>query len=230
VPSATGDQRTPLPNPLLRPGASGVLARPRPLSVPPPTVAAMSEPADAPQSFTTLWTNDLCRRLARDGYTGRPLRVLFGGPHQSLPSFRLAGVKPGDRVFPVRVHRTRLHVLGRLEVARTIPYEEAADELAKLPDWSPLEGGCASEVLVGPPGTPLDFGTTVPGELLERLTYRSRRAERRLRFVEDGRLMRSIGLQGVYRLAPESAAELDRLVDGAAAPAAGPAAPGVSPG
>lgn len=173
----------------------------------------MSEPSDAPQSFTTLWTNDLCRRLTRDGYTGRPLRVLFGGPHQSLPGFRLAGVRPGDHVFPLRVHRTRLHVLGRLEVARIIPYEEAADELAKLPDWSPLEGGCVSEVLVGPPGTPLDFGTTVPGELLERLTYRSRRAERRLRFVENGRLMRSVGLQGVYRLAPGSAAELDRLVE-----------------
>ncbi|MDX2650548.1 hypothetical protein PV341_44790 [Streptomyces sp. PA03-1a] len=190
----------------------------------------MSEPSDAPQSFTTLWTNDLCRRLTRDGYTGRPLRVLFGGPHQSLPSFRLAGVRPGDRVFPLRVHRTRLHVLGRLEVARIIPYEEAADELAKLPDWSPLEGGCVSEVLVGPPGTPLDFGTTVPGELLERLTYRSRRAERRLRFVEDGRLMRSVGLQGVYRLAPGSAAELDRLVEAAAAPTAGPAEVTVSPG
>ncbi|MFF7675004.1 hypothetical protein [Actinacidiphila glaucinigra] len=139
-------------------------------------------------------------------------------------------MKPGDRVFPVRVHHTRLHVLGRLEVARIIPYEEAADELAKLPDWSPLEVGCASEVLVGPPGTPLDFGTTIPGELLERLTYRSHRAERRLRFVEDGRPMRSIALQGVYRLATESAAEPDRLVDGAAAPAAGPAEPGVSPG
>jgi hypothetical protein len=181
-----------------------------------------------PQSYTTLWTNDLCRLLARNGYAGRRLTVLFGGPHQSLPSFRLAGVRPGDRVFPVRVHQTRLHVLGRLEVARIIPYEEAAEELAKLPDWSPLEGGCVSEVVLGRPGSPLDFGTTVPGELLERLTFRSRRAERRLRHVEDGRLLRSVSLQGVYRLAPDSAAELDRLVDEAAASTAADAGTGAA--
>ncbi|MEU4094501.1 hypothetical protein [Streptomyces sp. NPDC026673] len=179
-----------------------------------------------PQSYTTLWSNDLCRFLARNGYAGRRLTVLFGGPHQSLPSFRLAGVRPGDRVFPVRVHQTRLYVLGRLEVARIIPYEESAEELAKLPDWSPLEGGCVSEVVLGRPGSALDFGTTVPGELLERLTFRSRRAERRLRHVEDGRLMRSVGLQGVYRLAPDSAAELDRLVDEAAASTAADAGTG----
>ncbi|MFF6901635.1 hypothetical protein [Streptomyces hydrogenans] len=52
----------------------------------------------------------------------------------------------------------------------------------------------------------------VPGDVLERLTFTSRRGERTLRFVEDGRLTRSIGLQGVYRLAPASAEELRRLV------------------
>ncbi|MFD4913933.1 hypothetical protein ACFWNR_11985 [Streptomyces virginiae] len=64
----------------------------------------------------------------------------------------------------------------------------------------------------GPPGSPLSFGTTVPPDLLERLTYTSRRGERTLKYIEDGRLTRSVSLQGIYRLAPASASELRRLV------------------
>ncbi|MEV6209808.1 hypothetical protein [Kitasatospora sp. NPDC051914] len=40
---------------------------------------------------------------------------------------------------------------------------------------------------------------------LERLTYISRRGERTLDHVEDGRLLRAVGVQGVYRLSPASA-------------------------
>lgn len=143
--------------------------------------------------------------------------MLFGGPHQSLPSFRHAGVQPGDRVYPVRVHRTRLHVLGMLEVARIVPYENVGsvlpdEDYVKLLDWRPLKTGCVSEVLVGPPGAPLRFDTVIPGELLERLTFTSRRGERLLKYVEDGRLIRSVSLQGIYRLAADSAEEIDQLV------------------
>ncbi|MFE9040181.1 hypothetical protein ACFYOG_04625 [Streptomyces sp. NPDC007818] len=52
----------------------------------------------------------------------------------------------------------------------------------------------------------------MPGELLERLTFTGRRGERTLKYVEDGRLLRSNSLQGIYRLAPASAAGLRRLV------------------
>ncbi|MFD9034332.1 hypothetical protein ACFVZW_24795 [Streptomyces sp. NPDC059567] len=171
-----------------------------------------------PNSYTTLWTNDLCRFLERSGYAGLRLTMLFGGPHQSLPSFERAGVKPGDTIHPVRAFRTRLHVLGAMEVSRIIPYEDAGAELddedyAKLLDWRALKaGGGVTEVLLGPPGSPLAFDTVVPADLLARLTFTSRRGERRLKHVEDGRLMRSAGVQGIYRLAADSAAELRELV------------------
>ncbi|GAA3504068.1 hypothetical protein GCM10019016_111810 [Streptomyces prasinosporus] len=173
--------------------------------------------ADVSNSYATLWTNDLCRELERSGYAGRRLTMLFGGPHQSLPSFQRAGVQPGDRIYPVRAHRTRLHVLGVLEVARIVPYENAGsalpdDDYVKLLDWRPLKTGCVTEVLIGPPGAPLRFDTVVPGGLLERLTYTSRRGERLLKHVEDGRLTRSTSLQGIYRLAADSAEELDQLI------------------
>ncbi|WP_308307741.1 hypothetical protein [Streptomyces sp. ISL-10] len=170
-----------------------------------------------PNSYTTLWTNDLCRELERSGRTGQRLTMLFGGPHQSLPSFQRAGVQPGDRIYPVRAHRARLLVLGVLEVAHIVPYENVGsalhdDDYVKLLDWRPLKTGCVTEVLVGPPGAPLRFDTVVPGNLLERLTYTSRRGERLLKHVEDGRLIRSTSLQGIYRLAADSAEELDQLV------------------
>ncbi|MFE5483812.1 hypothetical protein [Streptomyces sp. NPDC056527] len=170
-----------------------------------------------PNSYTTLWTNDLCRYLERSGYGGLRLTMLFGGPHQSLPSFERAGVKPGDTIYPVRAFRTRLHVLGAMEVSRIIPYEDAGAELddedyAKLLDWRALKAGGVSEVLLGPPGSPLAFDTVVPADLLARLTFTSRRGERRLKHVEDGRLMRSASVQGIYRLAADSAAELRQLV------------------
>ncbi|MGW1927930.1 hypothetical protein [Streptomyces sp. NPDC001919] len=168
-------------------------------------------------SFTVTWTNGLCRELERSGYAGQRLTMLFGGPHRSLPSFEHAGVRPGDRVHPVRVHRTRLSVLGALEVARLVPYESAGsalhdDDYVKVLDWRPLKTGCVTEVLIGPPGAPLSFDTVVPGELLERLTYTSRTGERRLKHVEGGRLMRPSSLHGIHRLAAASAEEIDRLV------------------
>ncbi|WP_329202905.1 MULTISPECIES: hypothetical protein [unclassified Streptomyces] len=168
-------------------------------------------------SYTTLWTNDLCRELERSGYARQRLTMLFGGPHQSLPSFQRAGVQRGDRIYPVRVLRTRLHVLGAMEVSGIIPYEDAGsvlhdDDYAKLLDWRPLKAGCVTEVVTGPPGSPLSFGTAVPPDLLERLTYTSRRGERTLKYIEEGRLIRSVSLQGIYRLAPTSASELRQLV------------------
>ncbi len=54
---------------------------------------------------TTLWTGGLCQALARAGRTGEHLTVLFGGPHQSLPSLLSAGVRPGDVIHPIRVFR-----------------------------------------------------------------------------------------------------------------------------
>ncbi|MFH8258349.1 hypothetical protein [Streptomyces roseolus] len=168
-------------------------------------------------SSTPLWTDALCRELERSGEEGLRPTVLFGGPYASQPGFVRAGVRPGDTVHPVRAHRTRLHVLGSMEVSRVLTHEEAGAELhdddyAKLPYWRRLKTGFVTEGLLDPPGSPLSFDTVVPGDLLERLTSTSRRGERTLKYVEDGRLTRSNSLHGVHRPAPGSAAELRRLV------------------
>ncbi|MFF0739560.1 hypothetical protein ACFYVL_04085 [Streptomyces sp. NPDC004111] len=171
-----------------------------------------------PRSYTAFWTNGLCRELAREGYGGLRPTILFGGPYTSMPGFVRAGVRPGDRIHPVRVHRAELHVLGTMEVARIVPYEDAgsvlADEdYAKLLFWRSLKTNSVTEVLLGPPGAPLTFDNPVPRTVLERLTYTSdRRGDRGVKFLAEGRLTRPHSVQGIYRLAPHSAADLDALV------------------
>jgi hypothetical protein len=166
-------------------------------------------------SYTVLWTNDLCRELIRGGFTGQRPTVLFGGPHQSRPSFRRAGVVPGDRVFAVRAWQAALYTVCAMEVRQIVDYDQAGAELADedypaLTHWRPLKSGCISEVVLGPPGTPIRFDAPVPGDCLKQLTFTSRRGERKLKHVEDGRLLRSLSLQGIYRLAPRSADILNR--------------------
>ena len=64
--------------------------------------------------------------------------------------------------------------------------------------------------------TPVRFDIPIPGDLLARLTWRNRRGQTRLlKYVEDGRLERSISLQGFYRLTPKSADELAEIVHNA---------------
>lgn len=170
-------------------------------------------------AYTTLWTNDLCRALIAGDFTGQRPSVLFGGPHTSLPSFVRAGVRPGDRVYPIRVFRKRMWLLGAMEVGRVLEYDTVGDHLAtedylRLIHWRTLKAGCVDEVLVGPPGAPLTFDRPVPGELLARLTYRSRRGERQVKHVVDGELRSAASVQGIYRLAPGPARELDALITG----------------
>ncbi|MFF5637890.1 hypothetical protein [Streptomyces sp. NPDC012825] len=76
-------------------------------------------------------------------------------------------------------------------------------------------GGCGATA-VHVDATPVRFDTPVPGDLLPELTWRNARGRTRtLKHVVDGRLERSVSLQGFYRLAPESAGALAGLAVGA---------------
>jgi hypothetical protein len=71
---------------------------------------------------------------------------------------------------------------------------------------------CTTEVVVGEEGTPIRLDVAVPSALLERLRFRSRRTERGLKQIADGRLTNALSLQGIYRLSTTSAAELAALL------------------
>jgi hypothetical protein len=80
------------------------------------------------------------------------------------------------------------------------------------PELRYLAPSCTSEVVIGEEGTTIRLDVAVPSDLLERLRFRSRRAERGLKHIEGGRLMQAISLQGIYRLSPSSADELAALL------------------
>ncbi|AZM62193.1 MULTISPECIES: hypothetical protein [unclassified Streptomyces] len=108
-------------------------------------------------------------------------------------------------------------LLGAMEVGRVLDYDTVGEELAtedylRLVHRKRLKAGCVTEVVVGPPGSPLTFDRPVPPGLPARLTYRSRRGERQIKHVVDGEVRRAVSVHGIHRLAPESAAELDTLV------------------
>ena len=170
-------------------------------------------------AFTVLWTHDTCRALRKAGRVGERPPVAYSGVHQSLPAW--SGARAGDEVYALHVNRCEVFVVSRM---RVIDMERgdccgAAQATWQDPpfpghdDWWMLgAGGCgASAVHVD--ATPVRFDTLIPGDLLSTLTWRNARGKtRNLKYVVDGRLERSVSLQGFYRLTPESATALAGLV------------------
>lgn len=147
---------------------------------------------------------------------GQRLAVLFGGPHTSEPSFRRATVQPSDLLYPIGVCAQVLYVLGRMRVQQIVPADEDRDLLqeyfARYSAWRFLAPTCTTEVVVGCEGTGVLLDRPLPGEILKRLTYRPRRGPRPVRHVsDDGRLLHADSVQGIYRLAESSAADLEAI-------------------
>jgi hypothetical protein len=170
-------------------------------------------------AFTVLWTHERCRALRKAGLVGERPPVAFSGVHSSLPTWSRAVA--GDEVYALHVDRCVVHVVTRMRVVDRDHLEccgapQATWEDPAFPghdDWWMLgSGGCGAEP-VHVDATPVRFDLPIPGDLLSRLTWRDRKGRtRQLKHVVDGRLENSIGLQGFYRLTPESADELAAFV------------------
>ena len=179
-------------------------------------------------SYTVFWTMD--RWLSAVGVGHRPLPVLFGGPHLSEPSFRRAGVKVGDHIYPVTVANRRMHVVARMRVREMLLLGQEdgptliEERFPQYRAWKFLAPTCTDEVLIGMDGSAARTDLAVPADLLGRLRFRSQRGERALRHIKEGELTSSIGLQGIYRLTEASAAELAGLIE-SPPPSAGPRIP-----
>jgi hypothetical protein len=145
--------------------------------------------------------------------------VAFSGVHSSLPAW--TGARAGDEVYALHVNRCEVFVVSQLRVIDM----ERRDCCGAVPatwedpaypghgDWSMLGAGGCDATAVHVDATPVRFDVAIPGDLLERLTWRNRRGQTRgLKYVVDGRLERSVSLQGFYRLSPEAAGELAEVV------------------
>ena len=174
-------------------------------------------------AYTVFWTMD--RWLSAVAVGHRPLPVLFGGPHLSEPSFRKAGVRVGDLLYPVAVSNRRVHLVARMQVREMLLLgQEDGPTLIeqRFPEyraWKFLAPTCTEEVVIGMNGTAARVDLEIPREILDRLQFRSQRGERGLKHLKDGELTSSIGLQGIYRLSTGSAGDFAALVE-SPAPAA----------
>jgi hypothetical protein len=168
------------------------------------------------EAYSVYWPQDRWRRAAG---VAEPLNVLFGGPHTSEPSFRRATVQPGDLLYPIGVCDQVLYVFGRMRVQEIIPVGDSGQprlEEYLSRTWRFLAPTCTTEVIIGAEGTGINLDRPLPGEVLKRLTYHPRRGLRPVKHVsEDGRLMHPLSVQGIYRLAESSAADLEAVLTGA---------------
>jgi len=177
----------------------------------------LREEGHVADAYTVFWTID--RWLGAVAVGHKPLPVLFGGPHLSEPSFRRAGVRVGDVIFPVAVANRRVHVVARMRVREMILLGQEDgptlidQRFPQFRSWRFLAPTCTEEVVIGMDGTAPRADLELPVDVLDRLTFRSQRGERRLKQVKDGELTSSIGLQGIYRLDPASADDLSELID-----------------
>jgi hypothetical protein len=179
------------------------------------------------ESYTVFWTMD--RWLSTLSVGHKPLPALFGGPHLSEPSFRRAGVKVGDLLYPVAVSNHRVHLVAQMWVREMVLLgQEDGPSLIdqrfpQFKPWKTLAPTCTDEVIIGIEGSVPRADLEIPSEMLVRLSFRSQRGERPLKYVKNGELTRSIGLHGIYRLSQTSAADLAELMD--SPPAATPRIP-----
>jgi hypothetical protein len=163
-------------------------------------------------AFTTLWTQDRCRDLRRQQRIGLRPPVAFSGVHSSLPSWRSTDI--GDDMYAVHVNRGVVYVVCRMRIvdkdrhgccgAEPADYREPA--FPGHHEWGMLGAEGCGAAAVHVDATPIRFDRPLPGSLLTELGWRNQRGQTRgLKFVEDGRLVRHLSLDGVYRLTPASA-------------------------
>ena len=113
-------------------------------------------------------------------------------------------------------------VLERGDSRLTPQYIQALEAFDRLREaqleYRYLAPTCTDEVVECEDGAPVRLDLTVPPDMLARLRYRSRRAERDLsKYTRDGRLTSILGVQGIYRLSDASQREFEALVAGAPA-------------
>jgi uncharacterized protein (TIGR02996 family) len=164
---------------------------------------------DRTDRYTMLWPIDYCRYVVTSNEVEKPLRFVWGG-HNQQTRFSFMKVKASDYIYPVRVRDKALYVIARMrvkEVMRRESYLQAHPE-----DQHLIRNSCAGEVLVGEAGTPINFQVRVPGEMLERLRFRSKKSDRPLKYVKDGQLMNSMSVHGIFRLTARSAQDFDALI------------------
>lgn len=152
-------------------------------------------------TYTMLWPQHVVKPLVGVA-DGKALRYALGrfNAQTDFARFRIA---PGDVLIPVHLDKGRLCPIARMRVTyKGTVGEWRATRPDELPGVAP-----STQLLAGEGGTPMYFFRPLPAELVRALRYDST-PPRALPVGDDGRLTRHTGVDGVFRLHPESADEL----------------------
>lgn len=170
---------------------------------------------DGREHFSVLLPAETVDWLHENGAEGRPLRQLQSWATVQS-DFRLAGVKPGDHVYPIRHAAGAVHVMARVCVAalrmRTEPFTDTEFLPRSVRDIRQLLGPPDLPIIDAADGSPVQFECPLPRPVLERLRIVVKKGERGLSSLKDGRLTNSTTIHGVFRLAPSSARDFGLLL------------------
>lgn len=155
-----------------------------------------------------LWPQHVVKKLI-GVVDGQPLRyVLSRGNAQT--NFKRFKIGPGDTLIPIHIDAGRICPIARMNVV----YKGTASawnlSMAAGGERLPVDSEHI-QVLVGVRGTPQHFHRPLPVELVRELRYDGAKGPRALVLDDDGKLAQHAGVDGVFRLMPESADELISL-------------------
>jgi hypothetical protein len=158
-------------------------------------------------TFTAGVPDSRCEEMRKLGLENQPFRLLSGGWNQGSEYLRFK-FGAGDRLLAVAIERGIVYVIGAMTVvAKALRAQWCADH----PEDARVITG--SQVVVGEAGIPIRFDRGLPPALLERLAFQSGKVTRPLKHVKDGVLKNASTFQGVFRLSPESEAEVNALLE-----------------
>lgn len=154
-----------------------------------------------PAVYTMLWPKHVVLPLVNVA-EGQPLRSVLGR-YNAATDFARFRIAPGDVLIPVHIDRGLVCPIAKMRVVYKGTVGEWREghpgEFPGAPEYQ--------QVMIGEEGTPMYFFRPLPTEVLRALRYDAR-TPRALALDEEGRLTKHMGIEGVYRLCPESADEL----------------------
>lgn len=175
-------------------------------------------------AYMIYWSKERLHAAEANGKVGKIVPALYGGPHVSHPSLRRYHVSAGDSVFPVAAGDGRLFVICHVVVDGVYDILEYA-AIEKLEakagrnggttaDWMFLAPTCTDDIATVRSATPIRNDRFVPAEQLGSVRILTKKGERPVSGLADGRVKHTAGLTGHYFRLSASTVELFRSLTG----------------
>jgi hypothetical protein len=152
--------------------------------------------------YTHYWSRSGC-----DYYRDKKHQEGVPLNHTAGELFVERAVREGDFIYIVTIGEGLLYLVAKVEVLKVVSQKEAEILLGTRDLWD------ATWHVIAKSGTPQRFNREVPLEMTKKLRFLSTGGHKPLKFISATELDRQT-LRGVRYLTSDSAAELDKLLEG----------------